>query len=124
MANSKYDLVYVAGKMFYRHRLVWELANGPIPIGHIVHHKDGNRRNNDLSNLELMSRKAHCKHHNDDDKTADIDAYRAMKRNAGASRAKVEIVCAECGQKAIKTKARQGNLYCSTKCKQRARRAA
>jgi|PlaIllAssembly_1097288.scaffolds.fasta_scaffold00028_11 hypothetical protein len=124
MANADYDIVRIGGRAFYKHRLVWELENGPIPIGHVVHHKDGNRRNNDLSNLELLSRKAHCKHHQADDKTTDIDAYRAMKKAAGASRSKVEIVCVECGQKATKTKARQGNKFCSVKCKQKARKAA
>lgn len=46
------------------HRRVWMDANGPIPKGHIVHHRDGNRLNNDLSNLQLLTRAKHCKLHN------------------------------------------------------------
>ena len=38
------------------HRLIWEDANGPIPSGHVVIFKDGNRSNVALSNLELVSR--------------------------------------------------------------------
>lgn len=43
----------------YLHRLIWEKANGNIPDGYVIHHKDGNRLNNDLSNLELMELHEH-----------------------------------------------------------------
>lgn len=39
------------------HLLVWEAANGPLPPGHAVAFKDGNRRNVALDNLELISRR-------------------------------------------------------------------
>lgn len=39
-----------------KHRVVWEQANGPIPPGHNVQFRDGNRRNCGLSNLYLISR--------------------------------------------------------------------
>jgi hypothetical protein len=38
------------------HAIVWEEARGPIPPGHIVVFKDGNRTNLCLDNLELLSR--------------------------------------------------------------------
>ena len=38
------------------HALVWEAANGPIPPGHIVVFRDGNRRNFAPENLECISR--------------------------------------------------------------------
>lgn len=38
-----------------KHRLVWEQANGPIPEGHIITFKDGNKLNTDLENLMLIS---------------------------------------------------------------------
>jgi hypothetical protein len=34
---------------------VWRDANGPIPPKHVVTFKDGNSRNCDISNLELMT---------------------------------------------------------------------
>ena len=41
------------------HRVIWEQHYGPIPKGWVVHHKDENRQNNDISNLEAMSRADH-----------------------------------------------------------------
>lgn len=38
-----------------KHRLIWEQAYGPIPKGHNVIFKDGNKRNFELSNLELIT---------------------------------------------------------------------
>lgn len=37
------------------HRIMWEEHHGPIPKGFIVRHLDGNRDNNDISNLDLVS---------------------------------------------------------------------
>lgn len=37
------------------HLLVWEEGNGPVPEGHRVIFKDGNRRNCDLENLALVT---------------------------------------------------------------------
>lgn len=39
-----------------RSHIVWEKANGPIPEGFAIMHKDQNPQNDDLSNLELVSR--------------------------------------------------------------------
>ena len=39
------------------HRVVWELHNGAIPSGHQIHHRDGNKLNNDIGNLELVDTK-------------------------------------------------------------------
>lgn len=47
-----------------RHREVWEQAHGPIPEGMIVHHRDHDKRNNALSNLQLMTPQDHARHHN------------------------------------------------------------
>lgn len=45
--------------MVQKHRLVWERHHGPIPQGHIVKFKDGNRANCDIGNLYLVSRSEH-----------------------------------------------------------------
>jgi sugar lactone lactonase YvrE len=41
------------------HRYVWEFYNGKIPEGYQIHHKDKDKSNNDISNLELMPFSAH-----------------------------------------------------------------
>lgn len=47
----------------YMHRYVWEFHHGEIPDGFHVHHKDGDKANNHLSNLELISSSDHSKMH-------------------------------------------------------------
>jgi len=59
---------YLCGNYFQRkgkrlHREVWESLNGPIPKGFHVHHKDGDRSNNDISNLHLMKESEHLRLH-------------------------------------------------------------
>ena len=39
------------------HRLVWEAFVGPIPEGLQINHKDENKCNNSLENLEIMTHK-------------------------------------------------------------------
>lgn len=41
------------------HRLEWEHVHGPIPAGHVVAFKDGNKLNADIGNLELRTRQQH-----------------------------------------------------------------
>ena len=45
------------GRLGWRvlHHLVWEAAHGPLPAGHIIAFKDGDRRNVALDNLACIS---------------------------------------------------------------------
>jgi len=45
------------------HRLVWEETKGAIPDSMLVHHKNGDRLDNRVENLELITRAEHCKLH-------------------------------------------------------------
>jgi hypothetical protein len=47
----------------YEHIMVWTQANGDIPDEFVVHHRDGNRANNSLENLELMCFEDHSRMH-------------------------------------------------------------
>lgn len=40
-----------------KHRVVWEMANGPIPKNHLLSFIDGNTQNCDLNNLTLITRR-------------------------------------------------------------------
>ena len=55
----------------YLHRFIWEKANGPIPKGFVIHHRDHNVENNDLQNLEIMSASEHMVHHSSGRPTSD-----------------------------------------------------
>lgn len=43
----------------YEHIYVWEKVNGKVPKGFVIHHIDHDRTNNDIENLELMTKKKH-----------------------------------------------------------------
>jgi hypothetical protein len=42
-----------------KYRRVWERQHGPIPPGYHIHHVDGDRKNNDVSNLACVSPDEH-----------------------------------------------------------------
>jgi hypothetical protein len=46
--------------------LVWEAANGPVPVGHVVHHDDRDSLNDSLGNLQCLSRAEHVQEHRND----------------------------------------------------------
>lgn len=47
------------GRKVSMHVLVAEAFLGDIPPGHEVHHKDGNKQNNSVENLQIISKKEH-----------------------------------------------------------------
>lgn len=61
------------------HRVVWQHFNGDIPKGFHVHHKDGNRANNQVDNLELLSSKEHLSQHMQERMADPIELEKARK---------------------------------------------
>lgn len=61
--SSKKERNY--GKLL--HRLIFEDFYGEIPEGFVVHHKDGNKLNNCILNLQLMKKSEHDRLHNEGD---------------------------------------------------------
>lgn len=53
------------------HRLIYEEEYGEIPDGCIIHHKDGDKLNNDISNLTVMAPSEHAILHNSGKKHSD-----------------------------------------------------
>ena len=53
--RNGYIRIYIKGKHYSAHKLVWETFNGKISEGMVIDHIDGNRSNNALSNLRLVS---------------------------------------------------------------------
>jgi len=44
-------------------RWAWELANGPIPDGYVIHHIDRDHLNDDITNLQMLERGEHQRKH-------------------------------------------------------------
>jgi hypothetical protein len=55
--------ITVNGKIVYEHRQVYEETFGKIPKGFIIHHIDGNNKNNSIENLKLLTQSEHIKLH-------------------------------------------------------------
>lgn len=53
--SAGYIVFSLAGELKYSHRLVYETYKGKIPEGMEVHHKDHDKTNNHVDNLELTS---------------------------------------------------------------------
>lgn len=52
--------LYPAKKHMHLHRFVYELENGPIPAGLQIDHIDGNKSNNFLCNLRVVTPQQNC----------------------------------------------------------------
>jgi hypothetical protein len=62
-SSNSYPTIWVNGRNTLLHRYVWEKYNGEIPEGYVIHHKDRNKRNYDISNLELKKVSDHHRDH-------------------------------------------------------------
>lgn len=86
------------GEKFYRcgnyfqhngkrlHRTVWEYHHGKIPKGYHVHHKDGNKANNSINNLELMKAHEHESMHGKEEGKRDLFIKNLNKARIEASK--------------------------------------
>lgn len=61
--NGNYPAIFLNGQNAHIHRLEWEKHYGKIPKGYIVHHKDEDKLNWSIENLELLSKSEHIKAH-------------------------------------------------------------
>lgn len=71
------------------HRAVWASHNGEIPHNMSIHHIDGNKSNNDISNLALIGKSEHSSIHMKEimDKEIDVRRERFIKHAIPAAKA-------------------------------------
>lgn len=70
------------------HRVVWEYHNGKIPKGYDIHHIDGDKSNNQIENLQCLTRKEHRRLHVEMDRANGLIATPAKKY----------FICQKCGK--------------------------
>lgn len=63
--------------------VVWEVTHGPLPEGHLVHHRDRDSMNDDPTNLQAMTRPQHLEEHRDEHLA--IKQSRRVNRKAAAN---------------------------------------
>ena len=61
--DGKYPSIFLNGKNNHIHRLEWIKYYGNIPKGFVIHHKNENKLDWSIENLELMSRSDHILKH-------------------------------------------------------------
>lgn len=128
------------------HRYVWKHYYGNIPNGFHVHHIDGDKSNNDISNLALLTPEAHSKLHGVkqtpetlEKKRENCDRIRPLTKawhsssegkewhkehydkTKSALHAKKEFVCKNCGKTFTATDNGK-TCFCSNVCKSQWRR--
>lgn len=70
-----YDSVKLNGKNFYRHKVISTCFLGKRPEGFTVNHKDGNKLNNHIDNLEYVTTQENYKHALDNNLKKNIGYY-------------------------------------------------
>lgn len=122
------------------HREVFERHNGRIPDGYVVHHKDHNKLNNNIENLELVEKSTHLKNHNKVIPPKQLEEMRRKSAEWHASEEghkwhkeqyarylgkwaeeKMVKTCANCGEE-FETQDRDDVKFCSNRCKSAWRR--
>ncbi|MFF4292106.1 HNH endonuclease signature motif containing protein [Streptomyces vinaceus] len=104
------------------HRAVWAHAHGPIAEGVHIHHKDGDRANNDLANLEPMAEGDHLRLHKAEPMGASAvdSATRSKQRKAEwAKKEPRTVTCVGCGATFESTGQRAA--FCTLPCGKRFR---
>jgi hypothetical protein len=130
------------------HQEVWKDANGSIPDGWDVHHKDGDMLNNDPGNLECLPEPEHLAHHaaelTEEQRLARREWIEAIRPLAAAwhaseegrawhsehakqgweNREPVRKTCDHCHAEFLSFTRRADDRFCSNNCKSAWRRSA
>ena len=99
----------------YLHRFIWQEKHGQIPHGFVIHHIDHDVNNNDISNLALMSKSDHQRHHAIG--RVGTERQREVAReNLKRARHPKQAACIHCANQFISTASGQPGKFCSTRC--------
>lgn len=112
---------YLRIKGRYAHRVVWERHFGPIPPGWVVHHKDENTHNNDITNLQAMPRSEHVQHHATGREGNDTQRF-AARATLAALRTPKPAICLRCNNGFTSHSAGEVGKFCSRECLEQWRR--
>jgi hypothetical protein len=108
-------------RYIYRYQWRWEQANGSIPAGMHLHHKNMDPSDDCLENLELLTPEAHRSYH-----AHDLRTTRKMLAHRGDTPVPVlSLTCEQCGRgfRARQRKDRS-QRYCSLDCYHAAQQSA
>lgn len=113
------------------HRIIWETQNGPIPEGFHIHHKDEDKLNNHIDNLECLSHSDHLRLHMKQNSEKLHQWHKSPKGRASLGKKSKQlwkdrkihkISCLQCGRE-FEAKQVDRAKYCDNNCEQAARRA-
>lgn len=123
------------------HRWIWINVHGQIPKGYHIHHKNEDKSDNNIENLELIERSRHLKLHITEEKREWARKWAAIIRpltkewhsseeglvwhklhgmRCWKNKKEITITCDVCGNKAQTKMYHQ--RFCSNKCKSKFRR--
>lgn len=78
-SGTGYRMIYVNGKRIYEHRHVMQVHLGrKLSRSEHVHHINGNKIDNRIENLELLSASDHHRHHMTSERSRTLNAKQVM----------------------------------------------
>lgn len=132
------------------HVYVWEFYNGTVPDGYEVHHIDGNKSNNDISNLKCVKAEEHRRYHAEnmtDERKDELREHQKKailkapewhkskrgrewhsqhSKNLWRNKKPKKYICDFCGKEfeSINSYSEKSNKFCSNNCKSAYRRGS
>ena len=86
--HNSYPSICIAHDHVYIHNLIGEYKYGQIHKGYVIHHNDNNKKNNDISNLVLLTNVEHALIHGKQRKGIDLRSENGKWRGLNAARKK------------------------------------